>query len=116
MIDKEKVIHSLETCTFNGLPCTECGYYVEVTDNKDRAEYDCIGLMIKDACALLKEQEKEIKALRLLVNLAEECGFGFDQFYDTYERYEDEIKAMNYIDGMIHIAKRMLEDSGGDEG
>lgn len=68
------------------------------------------GKLLQRAIELLKEQEKEIKALRLLVEWAEECDFGFDQFPDEYERYKDEIKDMKYIDGMIHIAKRTLED------
>ena len=60
----------------------------------------------------MKEQRKEIKALRLLVEWAEECDFGFDQFSGEYERYKEEIKGMNYIEGMIHVAKRTLEDNG----
>ena len=64
------------------------------------------------ALDLLKEQEKEIKSLRLLVEWATDCDFGFDQFHDEYERYKDEIKGMKYIDGMIHVAKRTLEDHG----
>lgn len=75
----------------------------------------CMGQMIADTIDLLKEQEKEIKALRLLVEWAEECDFGFDQFSDEYERYKDEIKDMKYIDGMIHIARRTLEDHGAFE-
>ena len=59
---------------------------------------------------LLKEQEKEIKALRLLVEWATDCDFSFDQFPDEYEQYKDEVKDMEYIDGMIHVAKRTLED------
>ena len=69
----------------------------------------------KDVLDLLKEQEKEIKALRLLVEWATDCDFGFDQFHDEYERYKDEIKDMKYIDGMIHVAKRTLEDHGAFE-
>lgn len=76
---------------------------------------NCCDYMLRDALALLKEQDKEIKALRLLVEWAEECDFGFDQFYDEYERYKDEIKDMKYIDGMVHIAKRTLEDHGAFE-
>lgn len=57
MPDKEKVIHALETCISDGTPCTECEYFVEITDNTDNAKYDCIGLMMKDALALLREQE-----------------------------------------------------------
>ena len=71
--------------------------------------------MVEDALALLKEQEKKIKALRLLVEWATDCDFGFDQFHDEYERYKDEIKDMKYIDGMIHVAKRTLEDHGAFE-
>ena len=70
---------------------------------------------IDEIMELLEEQETEIKALHLLVEWAEECGFGFDQFHDEYERYKDEIKDMKYIDGMIHVAKRTLEDHGAFE-
>ena len=65
--------------------------------------------------ALLKEQEKEIKALRLLVEWATDCDFGVDQFPEEYERYKDEIADMNYMEGMIHVAKRTLEDHGAFE-
>ena len=65
--------------------------------------------------ALLEEQEKEIKALHLLVEWAEECDFGFDQFPDEYERYKDKINDMKYIDGMIYVAKRTLENPGAFE-
>ena len=71
---------------------------------------DDIAQWSDDAIALMKEQGKEIKALRLLVEWATDCDFGFDQFHDEYERYKDEIKGMKYIDGMIHVAKRTLED------
>jgi len=67
---------------------------------------------ISKAVALLKEQGKEIKALRLLVEWATDCDFGFDQFPEEYERYKDEITDMKYIEGMIHVAKRTLEDHG----
>ena len=67
------------------------------------------------AVNLLQEQEKEIKALRLLIEWAEECDFGFDQFPDEYERYKNEITDMKYVDGMIHVAKRTLEDHGAFE-
>lgn len=70
---------------------------------------------IDEAVALLKEQEKEIKALRLLVEWATDCDFGFDQFPEEYERYKDEITDMKYIEGMIHVAKRTLEDHGAFE-
>jgi len=47
MPDREKVIHGLESC--NGdFSCEQCGYCVEG---------DCIGTVMKDALALLQEQE-----------------------------------------------------------
>ena len=68
--------------------------------------------LCRSALALLNEKEKEIKALRLLVEWAEECDFGFDQFPEEYARYKDEIEDMSYLEGMVHIAKRTLEDYG----
>lgn len=100
--DREKVANGLRHCLqYNG-SCLDCPY-----DGPN-----CQNDVLDDAISLLKEQEKEIKALRLLVEWAEECDFGFDQFPDEHERYKDEINDMKYIDGMIHIAKRTLEDNG----
>ncbi len=105
-MDKEKVKKGLECCSFlKANTCRECPYW-NVYGSSECAQ------MAKDALELLKEQEKEIKALRLLVEWAEECDFGFDQFPIEYERYKDEIKGMKYTDGMIYIAKRTLEDHG----
>ena len=70
---------------------------------------------VVDTYELLLDYDKEIKALRLLVEWAEECDFGFDQFPDEYERYKNEITDMKYIDAMIHVAKRTLEDHGAFE-
>ena len=80
----------------------------------DSMNEDC-PVVCLDVLALLKEQESEIKALRLLVEWAEECDFGFDQFPYEYNLYKNEIKDMRYIDGMIHVAKRTLEDHGAFE-
>ena len=91
MVDREKVIKEFEEI---------CGYTLRPHEFR----------VLNDVLVLLKEQEKEIKALRLLVEWAEECDFGFDQFPDEYERYKDEIKGMKYIGGMIHVAKRTLQE------
>ena len=99
MLDSEKVIKGLE----------------KLWDAFNYMEHELYADYVFDALALLKEQKKEIKALRLLVEWAEECDFGFDQFPDEYELYKDEIKDMKYIDGMIHVAKRTLEDHGAFE-
>ena len=102
-MDRKKVIKALEICkNHDGSNCLECPYFVD----------ECVDDLCADALELLKEQQKQIKALRLLVEWAEECDFGFDQFPDEYERYKDEIKDMKYIDGMIHVAMKTLEDHG----
>lgn len=72
----------------------------------------CQRWVLKDALSLLKEQDKEIKALRLLVAYATQFDFGYDKLGDAYELYKNEIKGMEYIDGMVHIARRTLEDYG----
>ena len=62
----------------------------------------------------IKELESENEALKLLVNWAEECDFGYDNFPEEYERYKNEIEGMGYIEGMIHIAKRVYQQKRGD--
>lgn len=52
----------------------------------------------------------EEKALRLLLDWAIDCGFGYDSFPEEYERYREEITNMGYTEGMIHIAKKVLEE------
>ncbi len=53
--------------------------------------------------------EKE-KALRLLIQWAVECGFGYDNLPEEYEKYKDDISDMDYIDGLIYIAEMELQD------
>ncbi len=55
---------------------------------------------------------KREKALLLLLEWAEECGFGYDNFPEEYERYKDEICDMGYLEGMIYIAEREIERLG----
>lgn len=52
---------------------------------------------------------KREKALLLLLEWAEECGFGYDSFPEEYERYKEDIEGMGYIEGMIYIAEREIE-------
>ena len=52
---------------------------------------------------------KREKALLLLIEWAEECGFGYDNFPEEYERYKEEIEGMGYIEGMVYIAEREIE-------
>ena len=59
----------------------------------------------------IKELLEENKALRLLLKWAEECDFGYDNFPEEYERYKKDVENMDYIDGMIYIAKKVIEEA-----
>ena len=50
------------------------------------------------------------KALDLFIEWAVECGFGYDNIPDLYERYQQELKNMNYIDDLIYIALKEAEN------
>lgn len=49
------------------------------------------------------------KALRLLIDWAIECGFGYDNIPEEYEKYKEEIKGMGYTEGLIYIAEQEVE-------
>ena len=57
----------------------------------------------------IKKVTKREKALLLLLEWTEECGFGYDNFPDEYEQYKEAVKEMDYIEGMIYIAEREIE-------
>ena len=44
-----------------------------------------------------------------MLEWAEECGFGYDNFPEEYERYKEDVEGMGYIEGMIYIAEREIE-------
>ena len=103
MITLTEIIAAIQQCEAG--VCSYCPYA------KTRGQGpSCRTNLHTDTVKILKEQAKEIDALRLLLEWAEECDFGFDNFHEEYEKYKDEIKGMNYIDGMIHVAKRTNED------
>ena len=61
---------------------------------------------------------QENRALRKLLEWADECGFTFDQIWDDSFLDEDKFikdtKDMNYIDTMIYYAKRWIEQNEQD--
>ena len=95
MPNREKVIKGLDVCLKNidrpDCP-NDCPYLSDCLKYENRVVFQPL---MRDALALLNEQEKEIKALRLLVKWATDCDFD--------------------IDGMVHVAKRTLEDHGAFE-
>lgn len=50
----------------------------------------------------------EYEALKLMVEWACECGFGYDSIPDEYEEYKDEIEKQNlgYYDGIKYIVEQ----------
>jgi len=62
MIDREKVIKGLEHCA-NEADCRGCVYQEQMKDRSDGC--DCM----REALALLKEQEAEIRQLRLALDI-----------------------------------------------
>lgn len=55
----------------------------------------------------LAEWLKELKGLRLLLDWAVECGFGYDNIPEEYQKYKNDIesKELGYTEGLIYIAK-----------
>ena len=60
---------------------------------------------------MMDDLELENKALRLLLEWAIECDFGYDNFPEEYEKYRNEIEGMDYKEGMIYIAKKEVENN-----
>ena len=59
----------------------------------------------------LAEWLEELKALRLLLDWATECGFGLDSFPEEYEKYKHTLTDdMTYKDMMIQIAKCVVAE------
>lgn len=51
------------------------------------------------------------KALRLFIEWADECGFGYDNIPDEYEKYKDDIKDMGWIEGLMYIVLKEAEEN-----
>lgn len=66
-------------------------------------------IAIRMAIEALEENE----ALRLLIDWAVDCDFGFDNMPEEYERHKDYIEKndLGYIDGLIYIAKQETKDA-----
>lgn len=116
MADRGKVIRGLEcciTCDPDGSrECKKCPYRRKGITNEP-----CFNALHADALALLKDLDKENKALRKLLDWAVECDFGLDNLGDWWrERFENEIKGMGYTESLIHLARRYIEVfEGGDD-
>ena len=52
---------------------------------------------------------QENPALKLLIEWAIQSGFGYDSIPEEYEKYKEEIKDMDYTEGLIYIAMKEVE-------
>lgn len=59
----------------------------------------------KMAIKALEQESKLNKALNLLAEWAIECGFGYDNIPEEYEKYKDDIAEMGYREGLVYIVK-----------
>lgn len=56
------------------------------------------------------KQETLEKALDLFIDWAVECGFGYDNIPELYEKYEEKIKDMGYEEGLKYIVLKEVEE------
>ena len=95
----------------NASNCDECPLCYEQGNMGEQKE--ALDMAIKALEQLTSAQPTlRERALMLLLDWAVECGFGYDNFPEEYERYKDEIEDMSYIDGMIYIAEKEVERNG----
>ena len=69
MTDREKVIKAIEICYTLGHDCTECPLF---------PVDDCNDKLMHDVLVLLKEQEDEIRELRLVLQIIKGTGIKVD--------------------------------------
>lgn len=107
---REKAIKGLETCEISGTREDCEGYGCPYFIYNDAVSDECQVTLFREALALLKAQENEIKALRLLVDWAEECDFGLDNIrWREYVTKEELDRVEDYIEKMIYVARRAVE-------
>ena len=83
--------------------------YKEITNCPAHCNISC------DKCVQESEQLaewlEELKALRILLDWAIECGFGLDSFPEEYEQYKHTLTDdMNYTEMVKKIAKCVVEE------
>lgn len=105
MADVEKVEQGCKCCDhpLGERKCKKCPYAHFLTPY-------CNIHLAHDALSVIEEQRTENKALRLLLDWAVECDFGYDQFFEEYEKYKHETEGLGYTEGMIKVARCVLAE------
>lgn len=80
---------------------------------KKKLENSCSNQLDEDIKAfdIAIKALKDNKGLRLLIDWAVDCGFGYDNIPEEYEKYKEEISDMHYTEGLIYIAKKEAENN-----
>jgi len=102
MIENVKKGLKIRSTQFNCLD-KNCPY-------KDPSVHDCCDRLAGDALSVIEELQEENKALRLLLDWAVECDFGYDQFFVEYQKYKHETEGLGYTEGMIKVARCVLAE------
>lgn len=70
----------------------------------------------KQAERLALDALKKNAGLLLLAEWAEECGFGYDNIPEEYEKHKKTVEKMGYLEGLIYIAQQeALKEEEADE-
>ena len=104
MTEKERklALHCLKANSdYHSEICEECIKY----PCSHRIQDDVTETIIKE----LEQESKTDKALNLLAEWAIECGFGYDNIPEEYEKYKDDIAEMGYTEGLMYIVKMESE-------
>lgn len=85
---------------------------IEILNDFNNVEGSAVIRMtsLREAIDLAVKALEEVKGLRLLIDWAVECDFGYDNIPEEYEKYKEEISDMRYTEGLIYIAKKEAEN------
>ena len=86
MADRETVMYDIERCTCH-VPdaCRDCSHY-------KHGEYlDCMEELLKDALALLKEQEQTIQQQQDVINIMASEQYDDYPLHETDEKYMEDL-------------------------
>ena len=97
--NREEIMKALACHADTTKACAEeCPYSHGSTD-----DVLCSEALARDALKLIETLIEENKGMRLLIEWAEECDFGYDNIPEEYEKYKGIVENMGYIEGLIYI-------------
>ena len=87
----------------------------DILTDEGKIIYDLTNIFINKN-RKIEQLNKKNKALLLLLNWAEECDWGFDNFRDDdvidWDNFEKETEDLDYIESMVKYAEMYLESKG----